>query len=87
MPPVSGVMHVAISNPRWRGKRCRNSRRMRNPQFYASGKGPIGYKTALPLLEQALITFDVIHNVHAGDVKAPGIFKHSKSRLDMIARL
>ena len=27
---------------RWRGKRSRHSRRMRNPQFYVSGKRPIG---------------------------------------------
>ena len=33
------VMHVGISNLRGRGKR---SRRMRNPQFYVSGKRPIG---------------------------------------------
>ena len=26
---------------RWRGKRSRHSRRMRNPQFYVSGKGPM----------------------------------------------
>ena len=26
---------------RWRGKRSRHSRRMRNPQFYVSGKRPI----------------------------------------------
>ena len=32
------VMHVGIANPRWRGKRTRHSRRMRNPQFYVSGK-------------------------------------------------
>ena len=31
-------MHVGIANPRWRGKRSRHSRRMRNPQFYISGK-------------------------------------------------
>ena len=35
------VMHVGIANPRWRGKRSRHSLRMRNPQFYASGKRPI----------------------------------------------
>ena len=35
------VMHVGIANPRWRGKRSRHSRRMRNPQFYVSGKMPI----------------------------------------------
>ena len=27
---------------RWRGTRSRHSRRMRNPQFYVSGKRPIG---------------------------------------------
>ena len=36
------VMHVGITNPRWRGKRSRHSRRMRNPQFYVSGKRPMG---------------------------------------------
>ena len=35
------VMHVGITNPRWLGKRSRHSRRMRNPQFYASGKRPM----------------------------------------------
>ena len=35
------VMHVEIANPRWRGKRSRHSRRMRNPQFCAAGKRPI----------------------------------------------
>ena len=31
-------MHVGIANPCWRGKRSRHSQRMRNPQFYVSGK-------------------------------------------------
>ena len=35
------VMHVRIANPRWRGKRSRHSRRMRNPQFYVSGTRPM----------------------------------------------
>ena len=35
------VMHVGIANPRWRGKRSRHSRRMRNPQFYVFGKRPM----------------------------------------------
>ena len=35
------VMHVLIASPRWRGKRCRHSRRMRNPQFYVSVKRPM----------------------------------------------
>ena len=35
---VRAMMHVGIANPRWRGKRSRHSRRMRNPQFFVSGK-------------------------------------------------
>ena len=35
------VMHVGIAKPRWWGKRSRLSRRMRNPQFYVSGKRPM----------------------------------------------
>ena len=35
------LMHVGIDKPRWRGKRSRYSRRMRNQQFYASGKRPM----------------------------------------------
>ena len=31
-------MHVGMANPQWRGERSRHSRRMRNPQFYISGK-------------------------------------------------
>ena len=34
-------MHVGIVNPRWRGKCSWHSRRMRNPQFYVSGKRPM----------------------------------------------
>ena len=36
------VTHVGIANPRWRVNRSHHSLRMRNPQFYASGKRPIG---------------------------------------------
>ena len=35
------MMHVGIANPRCREKRSRHSRRMRNPQFYVSGKRPM----------------------------------------------
>ena len=37
------VMHVGITNPRWRGKRSRHCRRMRNLQFYVSSKSPLWY--------------------------------------------
>ena len=35
------MMHGEIADPRWQGKRSRHSRRMRNSQFYVSGKRPI----------------------------------------------
>ena len=42
-------MHAGIANPRWRGKRSRHSRCMRNPQFYLSGKRPIQDDTCIAL--------------------------------------
>ena len=41
VPYARAVMHVGIANPRWRGKRSRHSRRMRNSLLYVSGKRPI----------------------------------------------
>ena len=35
------AIYAGIANPRWRGKRSRHSRRMRNPQFRVSGKRPM----------------------------------------------
>ena len=35
------VTHVGIASPRVCGKRSRHPRRMRNPQFYVSGKRPM----------------------------------------------
>ena len=35
------VTHGGVSNPWCWGKRSRHSRRMRNPQFYVSGKRPV----------------------------------------------
>ena len=37
------MMHVGIAKLRWRGKRSRHSRRMRNPLFYVYGKRPMTY--------------------------------------------
>ena len=34
----------------WRGKRSRHSRRMRNPQFYVSGKRPMEYGHAFVVI-------------------------------------
>ena len=38
---MPGSMISCFLWSRWRGKRSRQSRRMRNPQFYVSGKRPI----------------------------------------------
>ena len=35
------VMYARIANQQWWGKHSRHSRRMRNPQFYESGNGPM----------------------------------------------
>ena len=35
------VVHVGIANPRWRRKGSSHTLRMRNPQFYVSGKMPM----------------------------------------------
>ena len=43
------MMHDGIANPRWRGKCSRHSRRMRNPQFYVSGKRSITTKEVCPI--------------------------------------
>ena len=34
------MIHVGIANRRWRWKRSRHSRRMRNPHFFVCGKRP-----------------------------------------------
>ena len=38
---MSGLLTIGFLWSRWRGKRSRHSRRMRNPQFYVSGKRPM----------------------------------------------
>ena len=43
MHHVTCVTHVGIAKPRWRGKRSRHSRRMRNPQFCVSDKRTMGW--------------------------------------------
>ena len=45
------VMHVGITNPRWRGKRSRHSWRMPNPQIYESDKRPIPQCASLQKLQ------------------------------------
>ena len=53
------LMHVGIANPWWRGKHSRHSWCMRNPQFYVSGKRPMGHmlwvKSLIFALPQSLL--------------------------------
>ena len=43
---IPGLLTSGFLWSRWRGKRSRHSRRMRNPQFYVSDKRPIQRTTA-----------------------------------------
>ena len=54
-------MHVGIANPRWRGKRSRHSRRMRNPQFYVSGKRPMLYHGSIVMTWLTITRLNCIH--------------------------
>ena len=46
MRDARAAVHVGIAKPRSRGNRSRQSRRMRNPQFYVSDKRPIATHSA-----------------------------------------
>ena len=43
---MSGSLTIGFLWNRWRGKRSRHSQRMRNPQYYVSGKRPMIPKLA-----------------------------------------
>ena len=64
------VMHAGIANSRFSlnlsggGKRSRHSRRMRNPQFYVSGKRPMDMHTAAPLYV-AILPIHIKMNLHS----------------------
>ena len=66
---TSSARHVEIANPRWRGKRSRHSRRMRNPQFYVSVKRPIARKVGSWTSTSSLRHFKRILN---GCLTGPG---------------
>ena len=55
------VMHVGIANPRWWWKRSRHSRRMLNPQFYVSGKGPLIHKPPKYRDRRFALIYEFIH--------------------------
>ena len=49
------VMHARIANSKlWQGKRSRHSRRMRNSQFYVSGKRPMKPDELDPLIKNQI---------------------------------
>ena len=56
------VMHVRIANPRWRGKRSRHFRRMRNPQCYVSGKRPMSVTLKSPNRDSTNFILGTVHN-------------------------
>ena len=55
-PGMYPVMHVGIANLRWRGERSRHSRRMRNTQFYLSGKRSMGQSLHCPGIHRNIKT-------------------------------
>ena len=50
---ISGLLTSGFLWSRWRGKRSRHSRRMRNPQFYVSGKRPMATRRHAVLDDQS----------------------------------
>ena len=56
------VMHVGIAKPRWRWKRPRHSRCMRNWQFYVSGKRPMMHTHSPFLFIRVYCSVLILHN-------------------------
>ena len=50
---IPGLLTSGFLWSRWRGKRSRHSRRMRNPQFYVSGKRPMATRRHAVLDDQS----------------------------------
>ena len=62
---MSGSLTSGLIRSRWRGKRSQHSRRMRNPQFYVSGKRPILYLVSrnIEFCEMIIIPPSPLHKV------------------------
>ena len=58
------VMHVGFANSRLRGKRPRHSRRMRNTQFYVSGKRPMNPTPLLFSVFSRLVSHPLYHRIY-----------------------
>ena len=63
---------------RWRGKRSRHSRRMRNPQFYVSGKRPMAGRALfgrIPSKYNSILTTKIREDSAGGQLKSTQIFR------------
>ena len=60
---MSGSLTSGFLRFRWRGKRSRHSRRMRNPQFYVSGKSPMGCKPLHKFLVRDIMIWFILEEV------------------------
>ena len=60
------VVHVGITNPRWRGKHSWYSQRMRKTQFYVSGKRLIKQLTYGAEVLDGLLCWPVVQTVTLG---------------------
>ena len=63
---MSGSLTGGFLWSRWRGKRFRHSRRMRNPQFYVSGKRPAKYEISLRRCAVALLFLTLCRGTGGG---------------------
>ena len=64
---IPGPLTSGFLWSRWRGKRSRHSRRMRNPQFYVSGKRPMhtGFSQTFQRFVCQLILFETGSTIDA----------------------
>ena len=62
------VMHIGIANPQWRGKGARDSRRMRNAQFYVSGKRPMDVICSLYRATFVVFFLKLFDSRHVGKI-------------------
>ena len=70
---VHAVMHAGIANSRFPligggEKRSRHSRRMRNPQFYVSGKRPVAFYRQTSNIKRTLVGDEIVD--HSDVVRA-----------------
>ena len=73
-----GSLTGALLGSRWRGKRSGHSSRMRNPQFYVSGKRPMINPLKLPC-SAVVLSYTLDHGYYYGTKsEIPNYFDHAK---------